>query len=88
MTGCDLLPLSQAGPSGYLRMAGRTGQNKRPPPVWAPNWVSIASSADGLKIAAVISGGSIWTAVWTTSWTWTERTGPGNQVLAVHRLLG
>ena len=40
------------------------------------NWYSVASSSDGTRIVGCINGGSIWTGVFSTVWTWTEQTAP------------
>jgi hypothetical protein len=42
------------------------------------NWQSITSSADGTKLAAVVSGGSIYTST-DSGATWTERTSAGSR---------
>ncbi len=41
-------------------------------------WVSITSSSDGTKLAAVINGGDIWTST-TSGATWTDQTAAGSR---------
>ncbi|TFJ87439.1 hypothetical protein NSK_000793 [Nannochloropsis salina CCMP1776] len=42
------------------------------------NWSSIASSSDGMSLAAVVNGGSIWTST-DAGISWTEQTAPGSR---------
>src|ERR1700680_2365947 len=42
------------------------------------NWLSITSSSDGTKRAAVVSGGDIWTST-DSGATWTDQTDAGSR---------
>ncbi len=68
-----------AGGSEYLYYSTNTGANwTAATDAGTHNWVGVASSSDGVKLAAVANGGYIYTST-NSGVNWTQRTGSGSR---------
>ena len=95
----DVVRVSGSGAGGWkiAQNAGQTMSIKNAPSAWTPHendrdWAAIASSADGSKLVAVVSGGQIYTSTdsgvtWTPhasnqGWTCVASSADGSKLVA------
>ena len=74
LMGSALAQIAQAAPGDYAWQKAGTNLSGGD----RSNWQSIASSSDGSKLAAVVSGGFIYTSS-DSGATWTEQTAAGSR---------